>query len=651
MMNDILFSSWGGRIVDNRGREPQGYESIEPMALPEIFNEGQTIQALIGWDGFILRSTTVDVLDLCRVYLEALHDSSKTCGKCNYCTTGYKELLEVISDVMDGNATEEDLEFLKSAAEAIMDSSKCSIGKSGPTPLFQAMKYFPEAFDSTKRAEGQERTITYFSKLTAPCMDACPIHLDIPKYVELIKDAKFADSLGVICDHLPLAGVVGRVCYHPCEDHCRRANVDAPIAIRSLKRFVADQGAANQNQPQNPVVPSEKTGKVAIIGAGPAGLTCAYHLTRKGHEVVVFEKQPLAGGMMILGIPEYRLPAGVVHQEIEAIRSLGVEIRTGMEIGKDLFIEKLRQEGFNAVFLSIGAHECKRLGIEGEALEGVFPGVDFLRDARLGKEITLGSRIAVIGGGNVAIDAVRTARRLGAEEAFILYRRTIEQMPAHEEEIKDCQAEGIPIHPLTLPKRILGEGGRVTAVECLKMTLGEPDAGGRPRPVVIEGSEFRLEVDGVIPALGQESSWACLGADCACTLSDWGTMNVNPATLQTDDPFLFAGGDAVTGPRSLIEAAAMGEKAAIQIDRKMNDLPLEADNNESFDRLFKTIKVYDPKEAVKVSELKDRKTVLKLSPETRKNSFEEVEQGFSPQEAIAEAERCLRCYRVVTVAL
>ncbi|MBA4395437.1 MAG: dihydropyrimidine dehydrogenase subunit A, partial [Desulfobacca sp.] len=410
------------------------------------------------------------------------------------------------------------MEFLKSAAEAIMDSSKCSIGKSGPTPLFHALKYFPEAFDSAKREEIPDKNCNYFSKLTAPCLDACPIHLDIPKYVELIKDAKFSDSLGVICDHLPLPGVVGRVCYHPCEDHCRRANVDAPIAIRSLKRFVADQGSANQTQPQYPITPSEKTGKVAIVGAGPAGLTCAYLLARKGHQVVIFEKQALAGGMMLLGIPEYRLPAGIVNQEIEAIRSLGVEIKTGLEVGQDLLIEKLRQEGFQALFLSIGAHECKRLGIEGEDLEGVFPGVDFLREARLGKEITLGKRVAVIGGGNVAIDAVRTARRLGAEEAFILYRRTIEQMPAHEEEIKDCEAEGIPIQGLTLPKRFIGEGGRIKAIECLKMTLGEPDGKGRPRPVPIEGSEFLLEVDGVIPALGQESNWACLGPDCACTL-------------------------------------------------------------------------------------------------------------------------------------
>lgn len=649
-MNDILFSSWGGHIIDNRDKEPQTFESIDPFLLPDNFKRDEKIKALIGWDGIILRSDGLDIVDLCRVYLEALHESSKTCGKCNYCTTGYKELLEVIADILSGEATEEDLEFLKSAAEAVMDSSKCSIGKAGPTPLFHALKYFPEAFNPSTRGEGGEKA-TCFSKLTAPCMDACPIHLDIPKYVELIKDAKFPDSLGVIREELPLPGVVGRVCYHPCEQHCRRANADEPIAIRLLKRFVADQEWSKGNLPEFQVRPSEKRGKVAIVGAGPAGLTCAYHLGLKGHEVTIFEKQPVAGGMMTIGIPEYRLPGAVVQSEIEAIQNMGVTIKTGLEVGKDLTTDQLRKEGYQAVFISIGAHECKKLGVEGEDLEGVFPGVDFLREVRLGKKINPGKRVAVIGGGNVAIDAVRTALRLGAEEAFIIYRRSREEMPALEEEIKDCEAEGIQFHLLTNPKRIVGENGKVRAIECLKMTLGEADASGRPRPIPVEGSEFFLEVDGVIPALGQESDWACLGPDCACTLTEWGTMKIDPFTLQTADPFLFAGGDAALGPRSLIEASAMGKKAALAMDRQINGLPLTEGNDDYFDLLFKAVKIYDPKEVVKVTEVRDRKDGPKLNPETRKASFEEVEQGFSPAEAVAEAERCLRCYRIVTIAV
>jgi len=650
-VKDLLFSSWQGQIIDNRGKESKDFASVDQVILPEYFKPGEVIKAMMGWGGIIICSAEVNILDLCRVYIEAISDHTKTCDKCNYCNTGFKEILEVFRDVTNGEAREDDPEFLQTAAKTIIGYSKCSVGKEGPVPILHALKYFKEDFSRAISERGQVAAGRYYSKLTAPCMDACPIHLDIPKYIERIKEAKFADSLEVIREDLPLPGAVGRVCYHPCEDHCLRANADEPIAIRLLKRFVADQELSSRKQPAYSIISSETTGKVAIVGAGPAGLTCAYHLARKGHPVTIFERQPVAGGMMAVGIPEYRLPQDIVQAEIEAIKKLGAEIKTSLEIGKDITTEQLRKQGYQNIFISIGAHECKKLGIEGEDLIGVYPGVDFLKEARLGEKITLGKRIAVIGGGNVAIDAVRTARRLGAEAAFMIYRRSREEMPAHQEEIKDCEAEGIHIQTLTNPKWIIGENGKVKAIECLKVTLGEPDTSGRPHPISVEGSEFLIEVDGVIPALGQESDWACLGPECVCTLSEWGTIKVNSFTMQTDDPTLFAGGDAVLGPQSLIEAAAMGKKAAFTIDRLLKGFSPEVGNDDYFDQLFKTLKVYDPKEIIKVSELRDRIQVRKLPPEKRTSSFDEVEQGFSVQEAVAEAERCLRCYRVVTVAI
>lgn len=650
-MKDVLFSSWQGQIIDNRGKESKNFVSVDQVTLPEYFKPGEKIKAMMGWGGIIIRSEEVNILDLCRAYIEAVSDHTNTCDKCNYCKTGFIEMLEVFRDLINGEAREDDPEFLQTVVNTIIGYSKCSIGKLGPVPLLHALKYFKEDFSRAISEKGKVDAGTYYSKLTAPCMDACPIHLDVPKYIERIKEAKFADSLNVIREDLPLPGVVGRVCYHPCEDYCLRANADEPIAIRLLKRFVADQELSRQKQPAYSIISSKTTGKVAIVGAGPAGLTCAYHLARKGHPVTIFERQPVAGGMMAVGIPEYRLPQDIVQAEIEAIKKLGGEIKTSLEIGKDITTEQLRKEGYQYIFISIGAHECKKLGIEGEDLKGVYSGLDFLKEVRSGEKITLGKRIAVIGGGNVALDAVRTARRLGAEEAFIIYRRSREEMPAHRDEIKDCEAEGIHIQTLTTPKRIIGENGKVKAIECLKVTLGEPDAGGRPHPIPVEGSEFLMEVDGVISALGQESDWACLGSECICTLSEWGTMKVNPFTLQTDDPTLFAGGDAVLGPQSLIEAAAMGKKAAFTIDGRLNGSPLGAGNNDYFDQLFKTVKIYDPNETVKVSEPRDRKIVTKLPPETRQSSFEEVEKGFSSPEAVAESERCLRCYRVLTIAV
>lgn len=650
-MNDILFSSWGGRVVDNRGKDPQAYKSVNHVELPEHFKQNEEIKALIGWSGIILRSAEVDIIDLCRAYLRAIQNHTKDCDKCNYCNTGFVEMIEVLDDVCKGEAQEEDLEFLQSAAEAVIDSSKCTIGKEGPVAVLHALKHFSDEFSKVMSGKKTVTTGKYYSKLTAPCMDACPIHLDIPKYVQCIKEAKFAESLEVIRERLPLPGVVGRICVQPCEENCRRGSADEPISIRALKRFVADHELSAEKKPDYEVTPSQKAGKVAVVGAGPAGVTCAYHLARKGHQVTIFEKLPQVGGMLTVGIPQYRLPQEIIKAEIQSIEDMRVEIKTGVGIGKDITLEQLRKEGYQAIFIAIGAHECKSLGIEGEDLEGVYPGVDFLRQVNLGEKIDLGDRIVVIGGGNVAMDAVRTAYRVGAKEAFIIYRRGLDEMPANREEIEECQEESIQIHTLTNPKRIIGENGRVKAIECIKMTLGEPDESGRPRPLPKDGSEFIIEVDGVIPAIGEESDWACLSPECACTLTDWNTMNVNPLTLQTDDPDIFAGGDAVYGPESVVKAAASGRKAALSIDRFINNLPLEGDNDDYFDKLFESVKVYDPDEDVGVKETQDRKQLSKLPPKTRKSTFDEVEQGFSNPEAVAEAERCLRCYRVVTIAV
>ncbi|MGD9034295.1 MAG: FAD-dependent oxidoreductase, partial [Desulfobacteraceae bacterium] len=400
-----------------------------------------------------------------------------------------------------------------------------------------------------------------------PCKEACPAHIDVPGYLRLIAEGKADEANAVIREKVPFPGILGRVCIHPCEEVCRRKDVNEPISICALKRYAADQEKGLWKK--NTKIKNDTGKRVAIVGSGPAGLTCAYYLAMQGHQVTIYEKSPVVGGMLSVGIPEYRLPRDIIEAEIKIIKDMGVEIKTGVDIGKDVTVEQLRKEGYKAIFLGIGAQECKSLGIEGEDLDGVYPGMDFLRDINLGKKVDLGNRLAVIGGGSVAMDAVRTARRIGAEGAFIIYRRSFEEMPASEEEIEGCKEEGIQIHTLTTPTRIMGENGRVKAIECVKMVLGEPDESGRRRPIPQEGSEFIMEADGVIPAIGQESDWACLGPECACTLSDWGTMNVDPLTLQTDDQDIFAGGDAVTGPRTVIEAIAAGRKAASSIDKAL----------------------------------------------------------------------------------
>jgi NADPH-dependent glutamate synthase beta subunit-like oxidoreductase len=468
----------------------------------------------------------------------------------------------------------------------------------------------------------------------SPCKADCPAHNNIQGYVSLAAKGKYQEALQLIKETSPFPSICGRVCYHPCESNCNRRQIDDPVAIHSVERFLGDLDLFG-GKPYVPRLKEAKNQKIAVIGSGPAGLTAAYFLARDGYQVTVFEKLPVAGGMMAVGIPEYRLPRENISREIKVIQAMGVEIRTGIDVGKDITIAELREQQTKAFFLAVGAHECKRLGIEGENLDGVYPGVDFLRRVNLGEKVSLGKRIAVVGGGNVAMDAVRTALRTGAEEAYLLYRRSIEEMPASTEEIQECVEEGVKFCTLTAPKRIIGENGEAKALECTRMELGEPDESGRRRSFPIAGSEFLLEVDAVIPAIGQESDWACLGPDCACTLSDWGTMKVDPLTLQTDDPDIFAGGDAVTGPRTVVEAIAAGQRAAVSIDRYLRGLSLSADRDMNLLSNTEPQKDrYDPS---------PRAGMPLLDPRERVKSFAEVRLGLMEETAVQEAKRCISC--------
>jgi NADPH-dependent glutamate synthase beta subunit-like oxidoreductase len=649
VMQDIVFSSWKEKIVDNRGKESQNYESINQVDLPEYFKKDEKIKALMGWGGFILRSTEVDIIDLCRAYFETLLEHSKTCDKCNYCKTGWEEMLEVFRDIANGDATEEDLEFLQSAAEAIVGNAKCTIGRSGPAPLFHALKYFSDDFS---RAISGEKPVTagnYYSKLTAPCVDACPIQLDIPKYVEHIKDAKFAEALHVIRECLPLPGTVGRVCPRPCEKYCRRANLDEPISIKALKRFVADHELSEKKEPQYQITPSENTGKVAVVGAGPAGISCAYHLALKGHQVTIFEKLPVGGGMMAVGIPKYSLPSEILANEIKTIEKMGVTIKTGIAFGEDITLDGLKADGFEAVFLGPGLHGSRRLGVEGEDAQGVIPGIEFLRDVALGKEVKLGEKIIVVGGGNVAIDVARTLKRIDAGEVTMVCLETREEMPAWEHEINDTLEEGIPIINCFGPNRFLEKGGNVTGIEFKRCTCVF-DEQCHFNPQYDENDLQTLAADTIILAIGQ-----CAEMDFAqaqgIPLLTGGGLQADAVTFQTELKWVFAGGDAVYGPESVVEAAASGKKAAIGIDRFINHLPVEPDDDDFFDQFFKTVKIYDPDEEIRKVESKKRLQPGTLAPAARKSTFEEIEQGYSAQVAVAEAERCLRCYQVATIAV
>ena len=471
----------------------------------------------------------------------------------------------------------------------------------------------------------------------APCKAACPAGIHVQGYVALIAQGKFAEALALIREAIPFPSICGRVCDHPCEAACRRGEHDEPIAIQYLKRFVADKVQRPKSNIKRQT--SNVKNKVAVVGSGPAGLTAAYFLAREGYPVTVFEALPVAGGMMAVGIPAYRLPRDVLQSEIETIEDLGVEIRTNTAIGPngDLSLDGLRRE-YDAVFVAVGAHGSRRLDVEGEDLAGVLHGVDFLREVNLGREVPVGERVLVIGGGNVAIDSAMVARRSGAQQVTILYRRSREEMPAHPWEIEEAEEEGIAFKFLATPTRVLGENGRVTGLECLRMALGEPDEGGRRRPIPVLGSEFAVEADTVIVAIGQVlevGDWRLEIGDWKLGIGDW--IAVDPLTLASDVPGVFAGGDAVTGPATVIEAIAAGKRAAESIVRYLRGEDLAA--GRTLGRPDTAgIEYYTPP----VVEPEARARMPKLSLAERAD-FAEINLGFSEREAVAEAGRCLSC--------
>jgi len=464
----------------------------------------------------------------------------------------------------------------------------------------------------------------------APCSHTCPAGVDVPRYLRRIAERKYDEAVAVIRERIPFPSVCGYVCIHPCETKCRRGQIDEPIAIRALKRFAADHARKATLPFEQVAAPSGK--RVAIVGSGPAGLTAAYYLAKiGGHAVTVFEALPEVGGMMRVGIPRYRLPAKILDNEVDAIRQVGVEIRTNTPVES---VHELREQGYDAIFFAIGAHAASKMRVEGEDIEGVVDCVTFLRDVSLGKKVKLGDRIAVIGGGNAAIDASRTALRLGAKDVSILYRRTQDEMPADPEEIHGALDEGVHIDFLVAPSRIHRDNGHID-LECIRMRLGEPDASGRKRPEPIPGSEFNTEVDVVIAAIGQTLQ---LPEDMGLELNRNNTVKVDPDSLATNVDGVFAGGDAVSGPASVIQAVAAGRQAAISIDRYLGGNGLIDETLASPEQPPLTSEPEDDKETEG-----HRPRIPGISVGKRLKNFKLVELGLSEREAIEEAKRCLQC--------
>ena len=471
---------------------------------------------------------------------------------------------------------------------------------------------------------------------TSPCQRTCPAGIDIPEYISQINQGNYNQAVMVIKEKNPLPLTCGRVCPHPCEEMCRLGKVCEPVNINHLKRFVADREMHGERIAPYKAPATEK--RVAIIGGGPAGLTCAYYLARLGHSPTIFEAMPKLGGMLRYGIPEYRLPKKILDWEIDGILEMGVEVKTEVTMGKDFTLASLKEEGFDAFFLGTGAWDTRSLGVEGEDLDGVLPGTHFLIDRGLEKETPIGDKVAIIGGGNTALDAARTSWRLGAQEVTVIYRRSRKEMPANDIEIEEAGKEGVVFHYLAAPTKLMGENGKLTHLEYLEMELGEPDESGRRRPVPKKGTETVIEVDNVINAIGQFPVTDFLTKD-NIGLSKWNTIEVvNPLTGETTHEGVFAGGDAVTGASIAVEAIGAGRRAARSIHCYLAGEPVGVPDNV----ITQKSSLPDVEELRQVP-ASDRVHMPELTVDERRLSFKEVELGLEEAMAKDESDRCLRC--------
>jgi len=657
-MAKVIFGVWDGQVIDHRAKQLFEIEDSPDFAEFDQFDPGNPIKAFMGGKGFFVFDKDVSLLDIALCY--ARRAASESCGKCTPCRMGTRIIEDRLQGLLTGEGGPEALDEIAVLAEHIGSTSLCGLGQTAAVALREMITHFRD--ELAREVEGGGRTgrqscTTY---VTAPCIEECPSKVDVPRYIEYIKDGKFTHSVGVVLQKYPMAATCGRVCVRFCEMACRRTQVDEAVGIKVLKRFVADKEKYVTDRWFSPEMiehrkPAEL--KVAVIGSGPAGISAAYHLLLKGYPVEVFEAMTEPGGMAAVGIPEYRLPKeDILRKEVSIIENLGGTIHYNQRLGQHFSLDDLRERGFKAIFLGVGAHKGKGLGIPGEerSIAGYVTGVKFLLfinhyHINMDLPMELGERMVVVGGGNVAMDCVRSALRMGVKDVHLVYRRTRDSMPADLEEIEAAEAEGVHFHYLTHPTRLVTEGGRVKAIELVEMEQGEPDASGRRSVRPREGSEFMLDCDFVIPAIGQEVDHAFLGPDDGVDLNRWGLIKTDETTLVTDRPGVFAGGDAVTGPATLIQAMAQGERAARSIDDYLTYGRVRFDAGDRFSQLLRSIRKLNPEYVDKPVKHIYRVKAQELDPEVRKRIFEEVEKPISVEEAYTEANRCMRCYRVYSV--
>jgi len=643
-LEEIIYDIGEGILRDKKFKAVQtggpsgGCIPMEKINLPVDYEHLSEAGSIMGSGGMVIMDEDTCMVDISKYFLSfSQHES---CGKCTPCREGNKFMYNVLSDITQGHGADGDIELLEELADTIIKSSLCGLGGTAPNPVLSTIRYFREEYEKhifEKKCPAMACKDIVFT----PCKYNCPVCTDVPAFVAQVAHGNDKVAFDIIRAHNPLPITCGYICHHPCEDKCKCLDdiEGEAMSIKALKKYVGDIEIKRGIRPiPKPKLP-KKDKKVAIIGSGPAGLAAAMDLQKAGYAATIYDSDSQAGGMISSCIPHFRLPKEILNIEIGLLEKLGVTFVLNTTVGKDVSFDDLFNQGYAAVIVATGTHKTVKLGIPGEESPAVIDGLKFLKKINAGETCELGKVVGVIGGGNTAIDAARTAWRLGSEKVILIYRRTFKDMPAIRAEIELGIEEKIDFEFLTAPLQIVSENGKIIGIKCIHMELGDFDKSGRRRPVPVKGSEFVIPLDTVISAIGLEPDLSFLPESHKLDISKWNTIVADPETLATADERIFAAGDVVTGPSTIADSMAQGQRAAETVIRFLEDKPLKREYSVSAPSEYVEPVKLSPEE---ISKLK-RPKMPRLPVEQRAGNFDLVETGYSQEMARTEAKRCQRC--------